>query len=301
MNKAILSSEKSAGVTSAAASKKKGVVPPTSESIEAPRQRKSIQSVEIGVRVLKSLVSTETGRAPLREIADKAAMSRSQAHRYLLSFINTGMVVQERNSGLYSLGPIALEIGLSAAFRLDVIQAAADELRGLVEAVGTTGILSIWAEHGPTLVRWIDGKHPVLTSLTIGSVLPLLTSSAGMVFLSFQAPARVATVLEAELSARLKVDRRELAERVRKTREAGYATVAGDLIPGLSAITAPVFDMQGWPAATLGLLGYSWDQNFLTQSNIRLMLAAAQRASFAIGWTLATGTAISRVRAPDFP
>src|SRR3546814_3072995 len=48
----------------------------------AQKPRKSIQSVETGVRVLEALISCPGGCAPLRDIAAGAEMSRSQAHRY---------------------------------------------------------------------------------------------------------------------------------------------------------------------------------------------------------------------------
>ena len=293
-------SQKGASDSSPAPKREKGEVAAQLESQRELRPRKSIQSVEIGVRILESLVSSDTGRAPLREIASKAGMSRSQAHRYLLSYINTGMVVQEGHAGLYALGPTALKIGLSAAARLDVIQSATDELQRLVEVVGSTGVLSIWGDHGPTLVRWVEGRQPVVTSLNIGSILPLQTSSVGIVFLAFQSPAKVAIVLQAQGAAGRAIDDQEVAKRVRKAREDGYATAAGDLIPGLCAITAPVFDMRGWPAASIGVLGYARDQNFLTESNIRSTTEAARRASLAIGWTPGIGSAISRTETPDF-
>ena len=58
-------------------------------------KRKSIQSVEIGVRVLLALVETGGDEgAFLREVAEHSGLSRSQAHRYLLSFVNTGVAEQ---------------------------------------------------------------------------------------------------------------------------------------------------------------------------------------------------------------
>ena len=57
--------------------------------------RKAIQSVEIGVRVLRALMDCPRDGAHLREVAEKSGLSRSQAHRYLLSFVNTGVVEQQ--------------------------------------------------------------------------------------------------------------------------------------------------------------------------------------------------------------
>jgi DNA-binding IclR family transcriptional regulator len=254
--------------------------------------RKSIHSVESGVRILRALMQTPLGGAPLREIAAAAKMSRSQAHRYLLAYINTGMVTQEPQSGLYALGPTALKIGLSAVSRLDVVQQSAGELRNLVDTVGCTVLLSIWGDHGPTVVRWAFGRRPLVTSLNIGSALPLQNSSAGTIFLAFQAPPQVLELLEYERASGYGLSRRELSRKIKATRKDGYSIVSGDVIPGLSAISVPVFDAHGWPAAVIGLVGSSTDKTFLCQRNIDIALQAAHRISTAIGWEPLTGAAI---------
>lgn len=262
--------------------------------------RKSIQSVETGVRVLDALMSTDLCRAPLREVAQAAEMSRSQAHRYLLAFINTGLVIQDPLSGHYSLGPMALKIGLAAVARLDVVQESANELQTLVDQVGCTGLLSIWGDHGPTVVRWIDGRWPVVTSLNIGSLLPLQISSAGTIFLAFQPPSKVLRLLELERSAGRSLPREEIARKIERARAEGYATASGDLVPGLAAISVPVFDLQGWPAAVLGLIGSSADDSFLSREHIEAAREAARRASVAIGWQPASGAAIAKARDADY-
>ncbi len=95
-------------------------------------KRKSIQSVEIGVRVLLALVETGGGEgAFLREVADHSGLSRSQAHRYLLSFVNTGVAEQDERSGRYYLGGLTVRLGLAAMARLDTVRIAAEHLEDL--------------------------------------------------------------------------------------------------------------------------------------------------------------------------
>lgn len=148
-------------------------------------KRKSIQSVEIGVRVLLALVETGGGEgAFLREVADHSGLSRSQAHRYLLSFVNTGVAEQDERSGRYYLGGLTVRLGLAAMARLDTVRIAAEHLEDLLAEMKTTGLLSVWGDYGPTVIRWIDGGIPLFTSLHTGSVLPLQTSSTGILFLA---------------------------------------------------------------------------------------------------------------------
>lgn len=264
---------------------------PVGEDVIDPKRRKSIQSVETGVRVMEALIQAR-GSLPLREIAALSGMSRSQSHRYLLSYVNTGLVRQDPLSGFYSLGPMALRIGMAALSRLDHVQEASQRLRTLVDEFSYTGLLTIWGDFGPTVVRWIDGEQAIVTSLNIGSVLPLLTSSAGMVFLAFQAPSKSRRLLEAERARRDDISEAELEKRIALVRAAGYATTDGSVIPGLAAITAPVFDLQGWPAAALGIISRSSDTGFLTQRNIDAVCAAASEISQSLGWDSSAGPAV---------
>lgn len=253
-------------------------------SAQAPRPRKSIQSVETGVRVLEALISCPGGCAPLRDIAAAAAMSRSQAHRYLLAYINTGLVQQEPSDGRYSLGPMALKVGLSALSRLDVIRITTAYLRQLADDLQTTGLLTIWGDYGPTIIRWLDGGVPIATSLHVGSVLPIQHSSAGLTFMAFQPPLAYKTLLERERAARAAIDETELQGMLFEIRRQGYAKVDGQVVPGLAAISVPIFDMQGKTVAVIGVLGRMSDKHFFCQGNVDKVKAAANEASLAMGW-----------------
>ena len=97
-------------------------------------QRKGIQSVEQGVKLLETLVVSRKP-LPLRTLAQMSGMSPSMAHRYLTSFVRTELVHQDPDSGHYDLGTFALRLGMAALNRADLIQVADDEFRQLVARV----------------------------------------------------------------------------------------------------------------------------------------------------------------------
>lgn len=251
---------------------------------KAQRPRKSIQSVETGVRVLEALISCPGGCAPLRDIASAAKMSRSQAHRYLLAFINTGLVQQEPSDGRYSLGPMALKVGLSALSRLDIIRISTSYLRRLADDLQTTGLLTIWGDYGPTIIRWLDGGVPIATSLHVGSVLPIQFSSAGLAFMAFQPQPAYKDLLERERAAHSAIGDAELEALLAEIRRNGYAKVDGQVVPGLAAMSVPIFDMQGKAVAIIGVLGRMSEKQFFNQRNIDQVQLAAREASEAMGW-----------------
>src|SRR3546814_17081038 len=72
-------------------------------------------------------------------IAAVSGLSRSQAHRYLLSYVNTGMVRQDSESGLYELGPLAITIGLAGLRTLEPVRVGGEALVNITNRTGVNG------------------------------------------------------------------------------------------------------------------------------------------------------------------
>jgi DNA-binding IclR family transcriptional regulator len=208
--------------------------------------RRGIQSLEIGLAILHVLARMP-GPATLKEIAGAADIPSSNCHRYLVSFTRQGFVVQDSRNGRYDLGPAVLNLGLAAMGRLDEIGIATDALESLVEETGNTGMVVIWANAGPTIVRWMQGREPVRTTLSAGSVLPVSRTASGRMFLAFLPRRQTAELTRGS-------DEQELEALIRRDRSAGWAQVSGDHIPGLNAAAAPVLGPTGEAAAVLTLV-----------------------------------------------
>lgn len=217
--------------------------PARSSKRPAP-QRRGIQSVETGLHLLAALGACG-GPVPLSAVAQRAGVSPSQAHRYLSSLMAAGMAKQDPGSGLYDLDAGAIRLGLAALARLDIFARADAAFTGFARVTGRTCLLAVWGDAGATVVRWFPGNPPVITSLAIGSVMPLLRSATGRVFLAFGDRAAMA----AEARRALEADRADAPvdlDAVRcEVQAARGAQVDNTLIPGLRAAAAPVFDLQG--------------------------------------------------------
>ena len=203
-----------------------------------PARRRGIQSVETGLRVLAALAACR-GPATLSAVAQSAGLSPSQAHRYLASLAAAGMARQTA-AGLYDLDSGAIRLGLSALARLNIFETADAAFASFAARTGRTVLVAVWGDAGATVVRWFAGNPPVITSLALGSVLPLAHSATSAVFLTWgDRPAMDAVAGAGGIGAE------ELAALREMTRKAVTAEVSGSVIPGLRAIAAPVFDLQG--------------------------------------------------------
>jgi DNA-binding IclR family transcriptional regulator len=154
-----------------------------------------------------------------------------------------------------------------------------------LEELQTTGLLSVWGSYGPTVIRWIDGGLPLFTSLHIGSVLPVQASSTGILFLTHCPRALTQPIIDSERAGGLVIDDKELEVQTVKAREMGYASTLGTVVPGLSAVSVPVFDPDNKLVATMSILSRVQDKNFYTKPRIERIRAAAMEASRAIGWS----------------
>ena len=224
------------------------------------RPQQGIQSIEVGGTLLSALTKARQPQM-LRDLAREAGMPAAKAHRYLVSFARTGLVEQHSETGLYELGPFALQLGLSALARLDPVTIAAAALPELSRETGQTVALAVWANQGPTIVRWLGADTPVAASLRVGSVMPLTRSATGGAYLAFLPREMTQAAVRKELADN---QRKGLAPAtweavgafVEQTRRQGFAHTI-DFIPGIGGMAVPVFDHTGSMSLALVALGYS--------------------------------------------
>ena len=253
--------------------------------------RQGIPSIEVGVPLLRVLAD-HGAPMMLRDLARAAGMPAAKAHRYLVSFLRTGLVSQDGASGRYDLGHFALDLGLASLARLDPVRAATPALDALAEETGETVALAVWGNMGPTIVRWVESRRPVTVNLRTGAVMPLLNSAIGRCYVAFFESSVLQRQLEEELRISAQADetghritRGELDQMTAEAREHGMSRTVGGVIPGINAFAAPVFDHEGKMALAVaglgpaGLVPPQWNGALP-----KAILAAALAVSRELGW-----------------
>jgi len=208
-----------------------------------------VQSLEIGMGILRAMVRGQRSMM-LKDIAAAAEMPPSKAHRYLVSLIRAGLVEQDPLTSRYDLGPFALNIGLVAIDRLDRIRIGLTAIAELRDEINETTALAVWGDGGPVIVRWERPRRPITVNVVTGTALDPLNSASGRVFTAWLPKETSNRLIERamkdgklppELPSRAAVE--AMLARVRTD---GYASVTGHhLIPGVEAVSAPVFNFKG--------------------------------------------------------
>jgi DNA-binding IclR family transcriptional regulator len=234
---------------------------------EARPRRKGIQSIVTGFRVLDFLVKAGQP-APLREIAAGTGLSASKLQFYLISLAEVGVVAQDVKSGFYGLGPYTLQLGISGLQQFDIYKSAFDRMERLAQETGHSVFLGVWGNEGPTIVHRSEGSYNrSIFELRLGSVLPVLRSALGRLFVAYLPATLTAALVDQELSEftrnnlatagidlpRTRLEVQTLGETVRMR---GYSTARGGLLSDHTAISAPVFDHAGKIISGLTIMGH---------------------------------------------
>lgn len=262
----------------------------TGTANDTGRQR-AVQSVEVGGRLLLALGANPDPMA-LKDLAAQAGLPPSRAHPYLVSFCKLGLVEQDLDTGRYALGPAALQLGLTCLHQLDPVRAAEPVARELAASTGYAVALALWGNLGPTIVRMIEARQPLLVAMRTGTVMSVLHTATGRAFAGALPLGRIEHALAGALGDRpmapgsLNADEHAIVEQARMDLAAhGVVRAEGRPIPGVNAFSAPALDQEGQPALVITALGHqdhfpvAWDS-----PASQAVRDAAGRISSRLGW-----------------
>lgn len=291
----------------------------TKESSETPdtdrAAQRGIQSIEVGGQLLRALVHHGRPMA-LKDLAREADMTAAKAHPYMVSFGRLGLIEQDRASGHYLLGPLALQLGLISLQQADPVHIATPLIGALAQQTGHTVALAVWGARGATIVRTAESPSPVHVNMRHGTVFSLTNTASGRVFAAYLDAGVVRQLLEEERQRQKQ--RKGAAEpappagmppvqplpswsdferQLEEVREHGISRSDGEVIEGVSAMAAPVFDHTGAIVLAVtaigptGIFHTAWDGDIS-----RALKACAGTVSQRLG---ATAAGPSDLRKPE--
>ncbi len=215
-----------------------------------------VQSVDRAVWLLRAVADAGPRGAATVALGDACGLNRATAWRLLTTLEAHGLVVSDRASGHWRLGPGLVDIARSAGSEV-VLRDVHEVLESVALQVGETAALAVLREGS---LRYVDEVAPaaIVSASWSGQPVSLHATSTGKVLLAWSTEEERARLMPRRLKRHTETtitDRAELLADLEHTRERGYATCHGEFDASAWGVSAPVLDRTGRLLAVLSIWG----------------------------------------------
>ncbi|SHM66888.1 transcriptional regulator, IclR family [Roseibium suaedae] len=254
------------------------------ENGEAERDPLFVQSIARAMEVL-SIFHQVDRPLSLQEIASMTGLGRSNVQRIVFTLRSLGYITRDPDDRGYVPGLRLLDHSLDFLRLNPVVVKATPILLELRRAVRERVDLSIWDDLRLVYASRLQSKREILTSTFLGYSVPVFCVSGGWAILSQLDEDEVSDIIErshrAPLTPLTITDPDLLKDKIRETRENGYALALEQILPGEIAIGAAILDQAQRPVAAIHVAGSlaEWTPEEFTRQFAPLLIQAARTIS----------------------
>jgi len=224
-------------------------------TIETP----GAQTLRRGLSILKLLARYQPMGLGVSDIARKLDLNKATTVRLTRTLMDEKFVGQDASSRRYQLGPEAFAVGLAAEPSYALQRIAAPSLRSLALETGDWVYFSV--RHGLEVIclSRANGDIPYpQSSLKVGDRHPLGLGAGGLSILAAMPDDEVEMTLSINADAIARQYPSMTVSVIRKllqeTRERGYSSIPGIIVPGYWGVGVPLLQRDGRPVAAIVLI-----------------------------------------------
>lgn len=216
-----------------------------------------VKASDMALRILE-LVAFGHGPAGVTQIAEAVGIAKSAAFKHLQTLADHGFVVQDTTSARYRLGPKAWLLSRVAPPLDDVAGVAGPFMEAARSETGLAVVLSAPTRHSAFVLSTLTSTQPVEIGVRPGSELSLHASAQGKVHLAFGDPSLLDSLRDsalAPMTPRTITSYETLVAEIAAVRQRGYALAPEEVLLGVNAIAAPIYNYDDRLVASVCLIG----------------------------------------------
>lgn len=215
------------------------------------------QVIQRTFTLLRLLADNQDQGLRIVDMAKQCQIHAPTVHRIIAALIAEQMVVRDKHSRRYRLGPMAFELGSSASPSFNLLELCSPSLQRLAQTSGDTSFLFLRRGNDTVCIDRTLGGFSIQTPVvTVGSRQPLGVNAGGLAILLAMAEDEVRLVLDA-VSPRLDIygncDVLDIKRAINHSLELGYAVIGERAVPGVTAMGLAILSPSGSPVAALTL------------------------------------------------
>lgn len=247
----------------------------------------SSQSLQRGLEIL---IILDKAAAPMgvREIARQLEVNPTIVQRLINTLAQNHFVTQDQETRRYSIGYRAFGLGWSLTKKDRLISVAKPELDMLATKHLLNGYLGVLRGSRAIYILSTQSEGPIVIRSVPGSETYLHSTALGKVLLAGLPDDEVEKLLTGErleqVTPKTCTNPAMLIEQIGEIRRQGYAMIAGENIPGVVSVGAPIRDASERTVAGLSTAFAEWaSPEFDIGKVVTLVKESAKRISQMLG------------------
>ncbi|WP_411905815.1 HTH-type transcriptional regulator BhcR [Rhizobium mayense] len=225
-----------------------------------PAGNAAASSVQVLDRSLKLLeLVAQADGAVLTDLADRSAMAPSTVHRLLTSLAQHGMVAHDDETGAWTIGVKAFEIGTAYLRFRKLGTISRPFLKQLMEASGETANIAIEEDGDVVFISQAESHAPMRAFFRPGRRGPIHASGIGKAILSTWADSQIKALLGTRSLQHFTDKTRDtlpmLLADMDEIRSRGWSIDDEEHTLGMRCVAAPIFDEYGEAIAGISISG----------------------------------------------
>lgn len=217
----------------------------------------SVQVLDRSLNLL-SIIADADG-STLTDLSDHTGMAPSTVHRLLTSLANHGMLAHDPESGDWTIGVRAFEIGNAFLRYRKLGTISRPYLKRLMEDCGETANVGIEDECDVVFISQIESHAPMRAFFRPGRRGPIHASGIGKAILSTWSDTHIAQALSGRTLTHFTAQTLDtlpaLLKDIQQIRSRGWSIDDEEHTLGMRCIAAPVFNEHGEAIAGISVSG----------------------------------------------
>jgi len=247
----------------------------------------SINAVATSFTVIEHMATASTPLG-VSDIARLMDTGRPLVYRHLRTLVELGYVAQDPLTEKYMLTPRLFHIGQAVAEQNDFLSAARRIMPDLAGQVKMTVSVSQVETRGVRVLDILRHRSTIEITTPPGTLFGFHSSAQGRIALAFCPDLfekRVASKNLQVWSGNTVTSLESLVAELEKIKKQGWAVSSEEVLIGITALAAPVFDGHGALAGTIAIVGSTQTLEAKPDPEIvSSVVAAAQKISQQLGY-----------------
>jgi len=225
-----------------------------------PSENAAPSSVQVLDRSLKLLeLVAEADGAVLTDLAEQSRMAPSTVHRLLTSLAQHGMVAHDGETGAWTIGVKAFEIGTAYLRFRKLGTISRPFLKQLMEECGETANIAIEDDGDVVFISQVESHAPMRAFFRPGRRGAIHASGIGKAILSTWADEQIDALLSGKplqhFTGKTRDSLPKLLKDISEIRQRGWSIDDEEHTLGMRCVAAPIFDEYGEAVAGISISG----------------------------------------------